>query len=118
MEANICNIQKFSLHDGPGIRTVVFFKGCPLRCRWCANPESQEKALEAAPGLDGERLGGRRADLEQVDRGYIVTIRKGQYSTEALIRRRGDFQRLYPRLTVDPVTLDELMVFIVKGGKA
>ena len=59
-----------------------------------------------------------RADLEQVDRGYIVTIRKGQYSTEALIRRRGDFQRLYPRLTVDPVTLDELMVFIVKGGKA
>ena len=66
MEANICNIQKFSLHDGPGIRTVVFFKGCPLRCRWCANPESQEKALEAAPGLDGERLGGRRADLEQV----------------------------------------------------
>ena len=59
-----------------------------------------------------------RADLEQVDRGYIVTIRKGQYSTEALIRRRGDFQRLYPRLTVEPVTLDELMVFIVKGGKA
>lgn len=35
------NIQKFSIHDGPGIRTVVFFKGCPLRCRWCANPESQ-----------------------------------------------------------------------------
>lgn len=37
----IFNIQKFSIHDGPGIRTVVFFKGCPLRCRWCANPESQ-----------------------------------------------------------------------------
>jgi pyruvate formate lyase activating enzyme len=35
------NIQKFSLHDGPGIRTVVFFKGCPLSCRWCSNPESQ-----------------------------------------------------------------------------
>jgi len=36
----IFNIQKFSLHDGPGIRTVVFFKGCPLSCRWCSNPES------------------------------------------------------------------------------
>ena len=41
MQATIFNIQKFSLHDGPGIRTVVFFKGCPLRCRWCSNPESQ-----------------------------------------------------------------------------
>ncbi|MGM0168396.1 pyruvate formate lyase activating enzyme [Enterococcus sp. AZ135] len=37
----IFNIQKFSIHDGPGIRTVVFFKGCPLRCYWCSNPESQ-----------------------------------------------------------------------------
>ncbi|NLT65522.1 MAG: glycyl-radical enzyme activating protein [Acidobacteria bacterium] len=37
--AVITNIQGFSLHDGPGIRTVVFFKGCPLFCHWCANPE-------------------------------------------------------------------------------
>lgn len=41
----IFNIQKFSLHDGPGIRTVVFFKGCPLRCLWCANPESRSYEL-------------------------------------------------------------------------
>lgn len=41
MKAMIFNIQKFSLNDGPGIRTVVFFKGCPLRCAWCSNPESQ-----------------------------------------------------------------------------
>lgn len=41
-KANIFNIQKFSIHDGPGIRTVVFFKGCPLKCLWCANPESQK----------------------------------------------------------------------------
>lgn len=37
----IFNIQHFSVHDGPGIRTVVFVKGCPLKCKWCANPESQ-----------------------------------------------------------------------------
>jgi pyruvate formate lyase activating enzyme len=37
--AIVTNIQGFSIHDGPGIRTVVFFKGCPLSCQWCANPE-------------------------------------------------------------------------------
>ena len=40
MKAVIFDIQKFSVHDGPGIRTTVFFKGCPLRCIWCHNPES------------------------------------------------------------------------------
>ncbi len=39
MKAKIFNIQKFSLHDGAGIRTCVFFSGCNLRCKWCANPE-------------------------------------------------------------------------------
>lgn len=39
--ARIFNIQKCSIHDGDGLRTLVFFKGCPLRCKWCANPESQ-----------------------------------------------------------------------------
>mgnify|MGYP005786594461 FL=1 len=37
----VFNIQKFCIHDGPGIRTTVFLKGCSLKCRWCANPESQ-----------------------------------------------------------------------------
>ncbi len=39
-DAFIFNIQKYNMHDGPGLRTIVFFKGCPLRCKWCANPES------------------------------------------------------------------------------
>ncbi len=37
--ARIFNIQKYNIHDGPGIRTLIFFKGCPLRCKWCSNPE-------------------------------------------------------------------------------
>lgn len=39
-EGHVFNIQRYSLHDGPGIRTTVFLSGCPLRCKWCANPES------------------------------------------------------------------------------
>lgn len=42
----ILNVQGYSIHDGPGIRTTVFFKGCPLRCLWCHNPESQRMLPE------------------------------------------------------------------------
>lgn len=45
-KGTIFNIQKFSTNDGPGVRTTVFFKGCPLRCKWCANPESQSTAVQ------------------------------------------------------------------------
>lgn len=44
--ATIMNIQKYSVHDGPGIRTTVFLKGCPLNCWWCHNPESQKSVPE------------------------------------------------------------------------
>lgn len=42
MEGIIFNIMKYSIHDGPGIRTTVFFKGCPMKCWWCHNPESHK----------------------------------------------------------------------------
>ena len=42
----VFNIQRFSINDGPGIRTIVFLKGCPLRCLWCSNPESQKSSFE------------------------------------------------------------------------
>jgi len=44
--ARIFNTQKYSIYDGPGIRTLIFFKGCPLRCKWCSNPEGQERKLQ------------------------------------------------------------------------
>lgn len=50
----IFNIQKFSLHDGPGIRTTIFFKGCPIRCAWCHNPESQLYQRENMPKKNGK----------------------------------------------------------------
>ncbi|MBQ4486745.1 MAG: 4Fe-4S binding protein [Oscillospiraceae bacterium] len=40
-DIDIFDIERFAIHDGEGIRTVVFLQGCPLRCKWCANPESQ-----------------------------------------------------------------------------
>ena len=56
MIGHIFNIQKFSLHDGPGIRTTIFFKGCNLRCSWCANPESQQTCSQLT--LDREKCTG------------------------------------------------------------
>lgn len=46
VQGRIFDIQKYSIHDGPGIRTIVFLKGCRLRCRWCCNPESQEYRIQ------------------------------------------------------------------------
>ncbi|MBM6947327.1 trans-4-hydroxy-L-proline dehydratase activase [Mordavella massiliensis] len=53
---NITNIQKFSVHDGDGIRTTVFFKGCPLKCEWCHNPETQR--FEKEMQVDREKCTG------------------------------------------------------------
>ena len=48
LKGNIFDIQRFSVHDGPGIRTTVFLKGCPLSCIWCHNPESQSRKVSIA----------------------------------------------------------------------
>ena len=46
MQIPVTNIQRFCMHDGPGVRTVVFFAGCPLSCRWCHNPETQSREAQ------------------------------------------------------------------------
>ena len=65
----VFNIQHFSTHDGPGVRTTIFFKGCPLRCEWCHNPESQLFTPETMTGKDGkvERVGRQYTIDELVD---------------------------------------------------
>jgi pyruvate formate lyase activating enzyme len=56
---SIFDIKRFSVHDGPGIRTTLFFKGCPLKCIWCANPESQSVEPELAYFSNKCKLCGR-----------------------------------------------------------
>lgn len=62
----IFDIQKFSIHDGPGIRTIVFLKGCAFRCRWCCNPESQSYDIHPMVVNGKEKIIGRDVTVEEV----------------------------------------------------
>lgn len=65
VKGRIFDIQKFSVHDGPGIRTIVFLKGCFLRCRWCCNPESQEYEIQKM-NMANKKVAGRDVTVEEV----------------------------------------------------
>src|SRR5512136_1247357 len=54
----VFDIREFAVHDGPGIRTTVFLKGCPLACQWCHNPEGQSRQPQAMQGPTGVRIAG------------------------------------------------------------
>ena len=56
MTGRVFEIREFTLHDGPGVRTTVFLKGCPLRCAWCHNPEGQSFAVEPMRRKDGSAV--------------------------------------------------------------
>lgn len=66
MTGCVFNIQKFSIHDGPGIRTTVFFKGCPLQCKWCSNPESQNRCAAITAAMTDETYTGRERTVAEV----------------------------------------------------
>lgn len=69
VKGRIFDIQRYSIHDGGGIRTIVFFKGCPLRCKWCCNPEGQHYNVEKMT------LGGKEKIVGQdVTVGEIIDI--------------------------------------------
>lgn len=63
------------------------------------------------------RLACAVADLAQVDKRYLVGVREGRFSSEALVRNKREFQQCYPNLAVDPVSLEEIMVFTVRGDE-
>lgn len=62
----ITNIQRFSLHDGPGIRTTVFLKGCSIRCPWCSNPENINHQIERYVKDEKEGFYGKEYSVDQV----------------------------------------------------
>ncbi len=65
MHAYIFNIQRFSIHDGPGIRTTVFFQGCPLQCAWCHNPEGIPQLLESS-GMGAHHSSIKKYSIDQL----------------------------------------------------
>lgn len=62
----ITEIQKFSVHDGPGIRTLVFLKGCPLRCKWCCNPETQIMESQTLMENGKSKAVGREVSVAEI----------------------------------------------------
>ena len=66
IRGRIFNIQRFSIHDGPGIRTIVFFKGCVMRCAWCCNPESQRYEIESLSEGGKTKTVGRDVTVSEV----------------------------------------------------
>ncbi|PHV70268.1 glycyl-radical activating family protein [Sporanaerobium hydrogeniformans] len=66
VKGRIFDIQRYSVHDGPGIRTVVFLKGCFLRCKWCCNPESQNFNSEVMKVAGKDKVIGRDVTVEEV----------------------------------------------------
>ena len=65
-KGRIFDIQRYSIHDGNGIRTIVFLKGCVLRCRWCCNPESQEYQIQTMTVQGVPKVIGRDVTVEEV----------------------------------------------------
>lgn len=68
VRGRIFDIQRYSLHDGTGIRTIVFLKGCYLRCRWCCNPESQSYDIQKMTMNGVKKTVGRDVTVEEVMR--------------------------------------------------
>ncbi|MCR5311220.1 MAG: glycyl-radical enzyme activating protein [Lachnospiraceae bacterium] len=66
VKGRIFDIQRYSIHDGLGIRTIVFLKGCVLRCKWCCNPESQSHEIETMTVLGEEKTVGRDVTVAEV----------------------------------------------------
>lgn len=65
-KGRIFDIQRFSIHDGSGIRTIVFLKGCVLRCKWCCNPESQEYNIQAMTVQGKPKIIGKDVTVREV----------------------------------------------------
>jgi len=98
-KGRIFDIQRYSIHDGPGIRTIVFLKGCVLRCRWCCNPESQEYAIQTMLVPDGSGIKETDGQLRRKPK----TI--GEDVTVASVMEKVEQDRAYYRRSGGGLTL-------------
>lgn len=96
--AAIFDIQRFSTHDGPGIRTVVFFKGCTLRCGWCSNPESQ--SFEPEILYNRQRCVACHACLNPVFGGAIAKLRDGSLKVNRGVKATQDLAAVCPSMAI------------------
>ena len=105
----IFSIEEFALNDGPGIRTTVFFKGCPLRCAWCHNPEGFLFTPQTIRTMDGERICGEQVTAEEL--------------TERLVQNATIFEMTQGGITItggepfaQPAFLAELLALLRQRG--
>ena len=110
----IFDVQRYSIHDGPGIRTIVFLKGCVLRCQWCCNPESQEYKIQTMKTPDGVKTMGRdvtvREMIELVEGGYenIVCAQPFGCLPNHIVGKGmiNQIRARYPQANITPVDYD------------
>lgn len=122
----VTNIQRYSIHDGDGIRTTVFFKGCTMACRWCHNPETQE--FSAEPMRNGDRCGGCGRCAEvcpehaiSMENGVSVTDREactrcGACINECYNDARSISGRAYPVKDLVELLIKDRMHWETSGG--
>jgi len=90
----VFDVRKYSIHDGPGIRTTVFFKGCPLACWWCHNPESQGRAPFVH--YDASRCLGCQECVRACPEGALSLSAGGIVTDRSLCRERGECVAVCP----------------------
>jgi pyruvate formate lyase activating enzyme len=116
MTGVVFDIQRFALHDGPGIRTTVFLKGCPLRCLWCHNPESQ--AFEPQVAYDAERCQSCEASVQAHAHGVETLGLLADAADFAPGAAAGTLTKACPHgaLTVigQPMTVEEVMAEVLR----
>ncbi len=114
--AVIYDIKKYAIHDGPGIRTTVFFKGCPLSCLWCHNPEGMTTGQQIL--YSPKRCVGCRECLEVCPQGALSPTPQGIKTDDALCRGCGTCCEQCPALAREAVarfeTVEALLAIIEK----